>query len=114
MLFCNQYFYGAHGKNGSEGERKIAAEPAQPVKELLQPEEEPRSSNSDRNENVEGSPALEEQEQADHGTEKSHNSSEHGSEITEDMIKKAIKKRVPYFRSNLEYVSLYILFRSLK
>lgn len=97
-----KYFYGADGKNASEGEGKIASEPAQPVKELLQPEEDPRSSNSDRNENLDGSPALEEQEQADHGTEKSHNSSEHGSEINEDMIKKAIKKRVPYFRSNLE------------
>lgn len=73
----------------------------------LLPDKDPRSSNSDRNENLERSPALGEQGQADHGTGKSHNSSERGREINEDMIKKAIKKRVPYFRSNLEYVPLY-------
>lgn len=45
-----------------------------------------------------------EQEQADRGTKKSHDNYERGSKINKDIIKMAIKKQVPYFRSNMDYV----------
>jgi len=109
-----QYFYGDDGKNASETEGK-AVEPAQPVKkEVLQPEEDLRESSSDPSKNLEGSPGVGGHEQADKETEKSLNSTEHGSEINEDTIKKAIRKRAPYFRSNLEYVPLNTSLHSLE
>ncbi|XP_020272769.1 LOW QUALITY PROTEIN: eukaryotic translation initiation factor 5B-like [Asparagus officinalis] len=97
-----KYFYDADAKNASETEEKIAEEPAQPVREeVLQPEDL-RNRIADLNESLRGSPALDEHAHADNETGKSHDSSDHGTEISEDMIKKAIEKRVPYLRSNLE------------
>lgn len=102
----SQHFYGTDGKKTSGTVGKVASEAVQPVKEELRPEEERKHSNSDLAENMDGSPIMDGHDKAGCKTENDHNDSQHDSQINEDMIKKAIIKRAPYFRSNLEYVLL--------
>lgn len=97
-----KYFYGTGGENAAETEREVIEEPVQPNQEEIQIEEDIRDGNSGLDENSEGSPTSVERKKTDRETDKNNVSSSIRSEINEDMIKKAIRKRTPYFRSNLE------------
>ncbi|KAJ6805532.1 eukaryotic translation initiation factor 5B-like [Iris pallida] len=103
----DKFYYGA--EDMSKTEEKVAEEPLLSEKEEasrelddFQPAADLKNSNSDINGTREGSPALVGEETPDRETEKESLDPESDSDISEDAIKKAIRKRAAYLRSNLQ------------
>ncbi|XP_073110283.1 uncharacterized protein [Elaeis guineensis] len=109
-----EYFYGADDENASKSSGKVRTEPAQSVKEeksgqpeYLQSTIEQKNNSSSPAEETEGS-ALFGKKSTDHEIENSD------SDLNEETIKEAIKKRASYFRANSERITLQQVRRLLE
>ncbi|KAJ6798328.1 eukaryotic translation initiation factor 5B-like [Iris pallida] len=103
----DKFYYGA--EDIPKTEEKVAEEPLLSEKEEtsrecddFQPAADLKNSSSDVNEITKGSPALVGEKNSDHESEKESLDPEDDTDISEDAIKKAIRKRAAYLRSNLQ------------
>lgn len=114
-----EYFYGADDENASKSSGKARTEVAQSVKEEksgqpVDPQStiELKNNSSSPDEETEGSTLLG-KKLTDHATANSQGS-ECDSDLNEDTIKEAIKKRASYFKANSEHISLQQVRRLLE
>ncbi|XP_017700414.1 coiled-coil domain-containing protein 82 isoform X1 [Phoenix dactylifera] len=111
-----EHFYGADDEDASKSSGKVRTELAQTVKEEKsgQPEDlqstiEQKNNSSSPAEETEGS-ALFGKKSTDRETE----NSQRDSDLNEDTIKEAIKKKASYFRANSEHITLQQVRRLLE
>lgn len=110
FFFSKQCFYGGDdvdlctttGSASDQCSPRISKETPGEKDEPQQPKDR-KSTSSDINDGVDEYPVEEEKPNQESMTAEDV---KHDDQLSEDTIKKAIKKRGPYFRANLEYVKL--------